>query len=268
MIRTRTSRLRSRCNHHSNLVWSYSGGRGKPNKFSSQSDSLGPKNIIFMKHLSSIVATNHDGVIGAGNALPWKVKSDMAFFKSTTIGSPIIMGRHTFDSLGQKPLPKRFNIVVTHSLNLIPETENLTAAHSIEEAIYIASKQPMAEEVFVIGGASMYQQFANYVDRYYITMIDKHVPDGDTLFDISMFDRDVSWTPVLLSEGKANDLGDEADFAIFELNSDSSNAIAQRRQIAAHQYENRIRTSPKSKKSRTSGRKASTTIHNLLNFSV
>lgn len=221
-----------------------------------------------MKHLSSIVAANHDGVIGAGNTLPWRVKSDLAFFKSTTLGNPIIMGRNTFDSLGGRPLPKRFNIVVTHSLSLIPETENLTAAHSIEEAIYRAGKRAEADEVFVIGGASMYRQFCDYVDRYYVTLIDKHVPNGDTHFDISMFDNDESWTPRLLDVGKANDAGDEADFAIFELNSDRADFIGQRRQQAAEQYDVRIRTAPKPKKARPAYRKAGTTIHDLLNLSA
>lgn len=171
-----------------------------------------------MRHLTSIVALNEDGAIGEGNSLPWRVRTDLRFFRRTTIGHVVIMGRRTFDSLG-KPLPERQNIVVTHRFALFPGTDSCRCSGGIVEAMALAdrlSTRPR-REVFVVGGASMYEQFAPYVDRYLITEVRKAVPGADTFFrrEIIGNQRDWIWRTVL--EAKANpDEGDEADFRIYE----------------------------------------------------
>lgn len=171
-----------------------------------------------MRRLTSIVALNEDGAIGAGNALPWRIRSDLRFFRQTTVGNVVIMGRRTFDSLG-KCLPERQNIVVTHRFALFPGTDTCQCSGGIVEALSLAdrlSSRPR-REVYVIGGASMYEQFAPYVDRYLITEVRKAVPAADTFFDRSIIGdyREWHWRTIL--EGMANPQeGDETEFRIYE----------------------------------------------------
>ena len=175
------------------------------------------------------MAANEDGVIGAQNALPWRVRSDMRFFRQQTIGNVVIMGRKTHDSLGGC-LPKRLNVVVTHGFKMFPEGEGCLSAGSIVEALARAeAKRARKQEVFIIGGASMYAQFAPYVDRYLITEIKKDVPDADTWFDGSALGSLADWDRTLLSEGKADGNGDEADFRILEFRSKNAAQIKQAR---------------------------------------
>lgn len=170
-----------------------------------------------MKRLTSIVAVNHDGAIGCQNRLPWRVRSDLQFFRKTTLGNVVIMGRKTFDSLGA-PLPGRKNLVVTHGFDLFSETDQLRSAGSIEEALARSSKWcSRREEVYVVGGASMYEQFAPYVDRYLITRVQKPVPSADTFFDEGMLGDPAGWDLQLVGGGVADGKDDEADFEIFEV---------------------------------------------------
>lgn len=190
-----------------------------------------------MRHLTSIVAVNHEGVIGAGNALPWRVKSDMAFFRQQTTGSCVIMGRTTFDSLGRLPLKGRFNIVLTHNPAAIPTTENLQAVGCIDEALHLRSRiRVTSDEDFVIGGASIYAAFAGIVDRYYITMVDHPAPEGDAFLPVTLFGNEEEWSLDLLTTGKANGQDDQADFAIFALNNKRAEARAHARQQRANQF--------------------------------
>lgn len=169
-----------------------------------------------MQRLTSIVATNAEGAIGAGNSLPWRVKSDLRFFRQQTLGHVVIMGRKTYDSLGA-PLAGRTNIVVTHGFSLFPSSAECQAVGSIEEAVALASKlSKKKKDVFVVGGASMYVQFAPLVERYLITEISKSVPDADTFLPNSVFGDQDDWTIQTLQSGNANDEGDEADYAIYE----------------------------------------------------
>ena len=178
-----------------------------------------------MKRLTAIVAANEDGVIGAGNALPWRVRSDMRFFRDNTINNAVIMGRKTHDSLGGC-LPKRLNVVVTHGFRMFSEGPECLSAGSIIEALARAeAKRGRRQEVFVIGGASMYEQFAPYVDRYLITEIAKPVPNGDTWFDASIMGDMADWDRAIVSQGLANADGDEADYKIFEFKSRNARQI-------------------------------------------
>lgn len=125
--------------------------------------------------ISIIVAIAQNGTIGDKNALLWHIKEDMRFFRTTTSGHPVIMGRKTFESLGSKPLPKRKNIVITHS---DVEFEGAFVAHSLEEAIAMADDDA---EVFIMGGAQIYAQALDIADRMYITRLERDY-EGDTSF--------------------------------------------------------------------------------------
>lgn len=125
--------------------------------------------------ISIIVAIAQNGTIGDKNALLWHIKEDMRFFRTTTSGHPVIMGRKTFESLGSKPLPKRKNIVITRS---DVEFEGAFVAHSLEEAIAMADDDV---EVFIMGGAQIYAQALDIADRMYITRVERDY-EGDTSF--------------------------------------------------------------------------------------
>ena len=125
--------------------------------------------------VSIIVAIAQNGTIGDKNALLWHIKEDMRFFRTTTSGHPVIMGRKTFESLDSKPLPKRTNIVITRADR---EFEGALTAHSLEEAIRMAGDD---EEIFVMGGAQIYAEALNVVDRMYITHVERDY-EGDTSF--------------------------------------------------------------------------------------
>ena len=105
----------------------------------------------------------------------WHIKEDMRFFRTTTSGHPVIMGRKTFESLGSKPLPKRTNIVITRADR---EFEGALTAHSLEEAIRMAGED---QEIFIMGGAQIYREALSVVDRMYITHVECDY-EGDTSF--------------------------------------------------------------------------------------
>jgi dihydrofolate reductase len=195
--------------------------------------------VGIMRRLTSIVAVNQEGIIGAGNALPWRIKTDLKFFRDQTIDNVVIMGRKTYDSLGV-PLKGRLNIVVTHGFGLFNQSKSCLVAHSIDEAIAIAElKRLRRQEVFVIGGATMYEQFVPYVDRYLITDVDKVVDNGDTYFSKEIFNPIENWKIDLKSEGFPNSDGDEAAFKTYELNAKSSTTYESRRKLAIDAFLNR-----------------------------
>ena len=125
--------------------------------------------------LSIIVAIAQNGTIGHKNALLWHIKEDMRFFRTTTSGHPVIMGRKTFESLGCKPLPKRTNIVISRSER---EYEGALLAHSLEEAVRMAGDD---SEIFIIGGAQIYKEALSIADRLYITRVERDY-EGDPSF--------------------------------------------------------------------------------------
>lgn len=128
--------------------------------------------------VSIIVAIAQNGTIGDKNSLLWHIKEDMRFFRTTTSGHPVIMGRKTFESLGSKPLPKRTNIVITRADRTF---EGALTAHSLEEAIAMAKAESGDQEIFVMGGAQIYAEALSVVDRLYITRVERDY-DGDTSF--------------------------------------------------------------------------------------
>jgi dihydrofolate reductase len=128
--------------------------------------------------VSIIVAIAQNGTIGDKNSLLWHIKEDMRFFRTTTSGHAVIMGRKTFESLGSKPLPKRKNIVITRADR---DFEGAFTAHSLEEAIAMAKAESGDEEIFIIGGAQIYAEALSVADRMYITRVERDY-EGDTSF--------------------------------------------------------------------------------------
>lgn len=124
--------------------------------------------------ISIIVAVAQNGTIGDKNSLLWHIREDMKFFRTTTSGHPVIMGRKTYESLG-RPLPNRTNVVISRQSL---EIEGCRVVHSLEEAIALF---PAEEELFVIGGAQIYREALSLADRLYLTLIE-HDYEGDTSF--------------------------------------------------------------------------------------
>lgn len=125
--------------------------------------------------ISYVVAIDRKRVIGHNNALPWYLPADLQFFKRTTMGGTMLMGRRTWESIG-RPLPGRVSIVMTRNPDY--RAEGVQVVHSLDEAIRAAGDAP---ELFVIGGASLFVDMLPMVDRIYLTRID-HEFQGDTWF--------------------------------------------------------------------------------------
>ena len=131
-----------------------------------------------------VVAIAENGVIGAGNAIPWRLKSDMQRFKALTIGKPVVMGRKTFLSL-RRPLPGRTNIVITRDASFRAAGAVVTTSPADAYAIACgdALRRSVAE-IAVIGGAEIYRQWLDRADRLEVTEVHAR-PEGDTVFEIS-----------------------------------------------------------------------------------
>jgi dihydrofolate reductase len=133
--------------------------------------------------ISIIVATAKNNVIGRNNELPWHLPQDLKYFKSVTLGKPIIMGRKTFESIG-KPLPGRTNIVVTRQTNW--QHAGVLVAKSVQEALavgqqFCSEQNNLTDEIMVIGGAEIYRHALPLANRVYLTKIDIDVA-GDAYF--------------------------------------------------------------------------------------
>lgn len=132
--------------------------------------------------VSLIVAVSENNVIGKDNDLVWHLPKDLQFFKTTTKGHFVIMGRRNFDSIPEKyrPLPNRTNVIVTRQKDYT--TDGCLITHSIEQAIELA-KSAGDKEPFIIGGGQIYKQALenNLIDRIYLTRVHNEF-EGDTFF--------------------------------------------------------------------------------------
>lgn len=125
-----------------------------------------------------IVAIADNNAIGKDNALLWHISEDLKFFRSTTVGCPVIMGRKTYESIG-RPLPKRLNIIVSRKGYEAPE--GVLVVDSIEKGYEVAKEQG-AEKCFVIGGGQIYSQAMQIADEMVITHVHTIIEDADTFF--------------------------------------------------------------------------------------
>ena len=137
-----------------------------------------------------VVAIAENGVIGAGNAMPWRLKSDLARFKALTISKPVIMGRKTFESLPRRPLPNRTNIVITRDAAY--RANGAVVTTSAADAGAVARGDALRRsvtQIAVIGGAEIFRQWLDRADRLEITEVHAR-PEGDTHFVIDKADWD------------------------------------------------------------------------------
>ncbi len=132
--------------------------------------------------LSQIVAVAKNKVMGINNTLPWDIPEDMKFFREKTKGHVMIMGRKTFDSLGE-PLPRRFHIVISSQTNLNYNHPHVEVVPNLEQAIQAAAKRlpEWPQEVFIIGGSGVFEESFPVTNKIYLTLIDKEF-SGDVYY--------------------------------------------------------------------------------------
>ena len=138
--------------------------------------------------IALIAAVGPDGTIGSGNKMPWHMPRDLRFFRMVTTGHPVIMGRKTFDAIGQKPLPKRQNIIITRNPQF--KANQCLVAHSLQAALEAVQGE---KRVFIIGGGELYRQSIDIADEIYLTEILDHHPN-QRLFPL--FESDTVFPPI------------------------------------------------------------------------
>lgn len=162
--------------------------------------------------ISLIAAVADNGIIGKDNELPWRIKSELQYFKATTKGHPIVMGRKSFESLAI-PLPDRTNIIISRNPDY--RAADCTTVGSLDEGLAVARDVALrdgVDEIFIGGGAEIYRQTLPLADRLYLTEV--HLaPEGDTRFPA--FDR-AAWHEVK-REFHAAKNGESADYTITVL---------------------------------------------------
>ena len=128
--------------------------------------------------LSIIVAISDNYAIGRGGEMPWHISEDLKYFKRTTQGHTVVMGRRTWESIGCRPLPGRRNIVVSRTL---AASEGFEVASSLEKALEVTSPDG---DIFIMGGGQLYREAMPLAGRLYITHVHTTVNDADTFFPI------------------------------------------------------------------------------------
>lgn len=147
--------------------------------------------------ISAIVATAKNNVIGRSNDIPWYLPADLKYFKRTTLGHHVVMGRKSFQSIG-RPLPKRTNVIVTRDPFFI--ASGCIVTHSLEQALAIA-KSNGEEEAFIIGGGEIYRQSMELLDKLYLTEVDLEV-EGDVFFPKI---NEEEWTEIFRQENEPDE---------------------------------------------------------------
>jgi dihydrofolate reductase len=130
--------------------------------------------------ITLVAAASENNVIGKQNKLVWNLPNDTRFFKNTTWGMPVIMGRNTFESLENKPLSGRFNIVITHNPEKLQPKGMIKVAGSLDEALALAATTD-AKEVFIVGGGKVYAESLPRANKIVLTRVHT-VVEGDAFF--------------------------------------------------------------------------------------
>jgi dihydrofolate reductase len=144
-----------------------------------------------------IAAVDRKGAIGKGGKLPWHYSADMKFFRETTTGHAVVMGRKTWLTIG-KPLKNRLNIVLSRDSNIEPQ-ESLIVLSDIDSVIAFSEK--LTTDLFVIGGAQIYQAFLPHIDEWIITRVPLTVSGADAFMPEGYLDG--------FKESDSKDLGDD-----------------------------------------------------------
>lgn len=157
--------------------------------------------------ISLVVAAAENDAIGLDGQLPWRLPDDLGYFKRITSGKPVLMGRKTFDSIG-RPLPDRRNIVMTRNAEF--SAPGCEVATTPAEALALAAD---ADEIMVIGGATIYEQFKSSANRIYLTRVHAHI-DGDAFFELP---DSIAWQQVSSEHHPADERHAYAfDFLVYE----------------------------------------------------
>jgi dihydrofolate reductase len=151
-----------------------------------------------------IIAISRDLAIGRDGTLPWHYSADLQFFKKTTTGNAVVMGSNTWRSIG-KPLPNRLNIVLSRSGSLATPGEVMRLSDT-DEVVELAKY--LNRDVFVIGGARTYAEFADVIDKWIVTEIPLNVPDADTFMPANFLDD--------FEISSLHELGDDLIVKIFQ----------------------------------------------------
>ena len=146
--------------------------------------------------ISAVVAVDNNWGIGFEGQLLERLPPDMKYFKELTTGHVIIMGRKTWDSLPNKPLPNRKNIIITHNINN-PAINSTTSFGCTLEELLRGNLKEFKEDIFIIGGGEIYKQLLPYCDRVYVTKILKDFENVDTYFP--NLDISPNWAPAMIS---------------------------------------------------------------------
>jgi dihydrofolate reductase len=164
--------------------------------------------------IALVVARARNGVIGREGGLPWRLKSDMALFKATTLGKPVIMGRKTWDSLPKRPLPGRTNLVLSRDGSFEPV--GALVCERFDEAVGIGREQAEEDgvgEICVIGGTALFETALPKAKRLYLTEVDAE-PEGDAHFPAF---NEADWVEVRREHHTAGEEDDHAfTFRVLE----------------------------------------------------
>lgn len=148
--------------------------------------------------LSIIVAAAKNGVIGRSGTMAWKLPAEMAYFKRTTTGHPVIMGRKTYEDIG-RALPGRYNIVITRDKNF--KAEGCLVVNSLEGALEAAKNAQGSEEIFVIGGQAINELALPKANKIYLTWIEAEIK-GDKFFHYDPKDWRQVWSEKHPADGE------------------------------------------------------------------
>lgn len=162
--------------------------------------------------VSIIVAVSDNLAIGRAGDMPWHISADLKYFKRTTKGHTVVMGRRTWESIGCRPLPGRRNIVVSRTK---AAGEGYEVAPSLPEALIMAAGDG---EIFIMGGGRLYAEAIDLADRLYVTHVHTKIEDADTFFP-DFTTRD--WTRISISETETDpETGLSYEFAVYERKED------------------------------------------------
>lgn len=158
--------------------------------------------------ISFLWAEDENHLIGRNNDLPWRIPADLKYFKETTLGHPIVMGRKTYESIG-KALPGRTNVILTRDESF--EADGCIIFHTKDELLKWSKEQQ--KEIFITGGAEIYRLFMDVVDRLYVTKI-LHTFEGDTYFPEVNWDN---WSLISSKPGVKDEKNPyDYEFRIYE----------------------------------------------------
>lgn len=149
-------------------------------------------------NISIIVAASLNNVIGKNNQLLWHLPNDLKFFKQTTWAMPVVMGRKTFESLGNKALNGRLNIIITKQKDY--KAIGAVVANSLEDAVFIAHEHQY-KEILVAGGGEIYKQALSKANKIYLTRVETII-DGDTFFEMNENDWQLSFADKKMADEK------------------------------------------------------------------